>query len=140
MNRLENVYCFYTVDFLPNVLLGRLAGDKIADMEALDDEQIIQACEFLFETFFKKDIRGKVKQVKTSKWKTNGNFSGTYSFHSDDKSVAQLVQPLLDKSQSPKVLFAGEATHDHFFSTVHGAIESGFRESKRLTDLYSKKQ
>jgi spermine oxidase len=30
------------------------------------------------------------------------------------------------------LLFAGEATHLRYFSTVHGAIESGFREADRI--------
>lgn len=34
------------------------------------------------------------------------------------------------------ILFAGEATHERFFSTVHGAIESGFREADRLIEYY----
>lgn len=38
----------------------------------------------------------------------------------------------------PIVHFAGEATHDHYYSTVHGAIETGWREAKRIADLYSK--
>lgn len=29
-------------------------------------------------------------------------------------------------------MFAGEATHDHYYSTVHGAIESGWREADRI--------
>lgn len=28
--------------------------------------------------------------------------------------------------------FAGEATHPDYFSTVHGAIESGWREADRI--------
>ena len=31
-----------------------------------------------------------------------------------------------------RVLFAGEATHDTHFSTVHGAIETGRREAERI--------
>lgn len=34
------------------------------------------------------------------------------------------------------ILFAGEATNPHHFSTVHGAIESGWREADRLIQLY----
>ncbi|XP_011688273.1 PREDICTED: polyamine oxidase-like [Wasmannia auropunctata] len=30
---------------------------------------------------------------------------------------------------------AGEATHDHYYSTVHGAVETGFREADRLIDF-----
>ena len=28
--------------------------------------------------------------------------------------------------------FAGEATNTHYYSTVHGAVESGWREAERL--------
>lgn len=34
------------------------------------------------------------------------------------------------------VLFAGEATHSKHPSTVHGAIDSGWREANRLMELY----
>ena len=30
------------------------------------------------------------------------------------------------------ILFAGEATHAHYFGTVHGAYLSGVREAKRI--------
>jgi hypothetical protein len=33
------------------------------------------------------------------------------------------------------LLFAGEATHSSYFSTVHGAIETGWREAKRITQF-----
>ncbi len=38
----------------------------------------------------------------------------------------------------PKILFAGEATHLRYYSTVHGAYLSGKREAKRLLNLYGK--
>jgi monoamine oxidase len=34
------------------------------------------------------------------------------------------------------LLFAGEATHSSYYSTVHGAIESGWREAERIIELY----
>lgn len=34
------------------------------------------------------------------------------------------------------LFFAGEATHNHYYSTVHGALESGWREAKRIADMY----
>lgn len=40
----------------------------------------------------------------------------------------------------PRILFAGEATHLRYYSTVHGAYLSGQRESRRLKDFYSSKQ
>jgi len=37
------------------------------------------------------------------------------------------------------LLFAGEATHSEFFSTVHGAILSGRREADRIASFYATK-
>lgn len=42
--------------------------------------------------------------------------------------------------KKPRILFAGEATHLRYYSTVHGAYLSGQRESRRLKDFYSSKQ
>ena len=36
-----------------------------------------------------------------------------------------------------RLLFAGEATHSEYFSTVHGAILSGQREADRITAYYT---
>jgi spermine oxidase len=122
---------------LPNVLLGRLAGDKIADMEKLTDGEIIKSCGMIFDKFLPNIKRGRIVDLKTSKWKTSPNFGGTYSYYPiNDNSPQILAKPLLDASGKPRVLFAGEATHDYFFSTVHGAIESGYREAERLNKLY----
>lgn len=47
-----------------------------------------------------------------------------------------LARPLTSKSGKTTVLFAGEATHPLFYSSVHGALESGFREAERIVRLY----
>lgn len=46
-----------------------------------------------------------------------------------------LVKPLTYEGKDV-IQFAGEATHDKFFSTVHGAVESGYREADRLIEMY----
>ena len=45
-------------------------------------------------------------------------------------AVAKMAEPAMDG----KLLFAGEATHPRHFSTVHGAIESGWREADRIIE------
>ena len=35
-----------------------------------------------------------------------------------------------------KILFAGEATHSQMFGSVQGAMFSGYREARRLSQLY----
>lgn len=50
-------------------------------------------------------------------------------------TTTKLSQPIIDANGIPVVLFAGEATSLHHFSTVHGAVASGWREAKRIIDL-----
>lgn len=47
-------------------------------------------------------------------------------------SNADLAEPIKDSNGVPRLLFAGEATNSIHFSTVHGAIETGWREADRL--------
>lgn len=75
-----------------------------------------------------------------STWYSNPFTRGSYSYRSSgSKSLnvfaSDLAEPLLTENGQPIVLFAGEATHDRYFSTVHGAIESGFREAKRILEM-----
>lgn len=124
---------------MPNVLLGRLAGSKVAQMESLEDEEIALSCSQIFDKFLPERKRGKIVGVKTSKWKTNENFNGTYSYHTEENpSVDEIATPICGSDGKPRVQFAGEATHPYFFSTVHGAIETGVREANRLIEIYSK--
>ena len=39
----------------------------------------------------------------------------------------------------PRLMFAGEATHTTYFSTMHGAYVSGLREAERLVEFYRDK-
>ena len=39
---------------------------------------------------------------------------------------------MAEPAMGGQLLFAGEATHSQYFSTVHGAIESGTREAERI--------
>lgn len=58
--------------------------------------------------------------------------------NADDASTTLLAMPILDKNSIPLIQFAGEATNAHFYSTVHGAVDSGWREAQRLIDSYAK--
>lgn len=47
-----------------------------------------------------------------------------------------LAEPVRGRNGNPIIQFGGEATSQHYYSTAHGAVESGWREAKRLIDLY----
>lgn len=51
-------------------------------------------------------------------------------------TTTKLSKPIVDSNGIPVILFGGEATNEHYYSTVHGAVESGWREAKRIIDLY----
>lgn len=48
-----------------------------------------------------------------------------------------LAQSLFNAANKPVILFAGEATDDHFSSNAHGAVSSGLRAAQNIIDFYS---
>lgn len=79
------------------------------------------------------------KSVYVTKWRSDPYTRGAYTFMavgSSPHDIALMAQPLsVDGESKPKVLFAGEATHSTFYSTMHGAYQSGIREGKRIKNL-----
>lgn len=141
---LEDIFGFYKVDYQPNILCGWIGGPSARKMETLDDSTVYDGCMLLFKKFLGSSIPWtKPVKIIRSSWYTNKHFRGSYSFRSVTTdalrtSARDLSLPLYDILGKPALLFAGEATHDHYFSTVHGAIETGYREADRLAAFYSK--
>ena len=52
-------------------------------------------------------------------------------------NYSDLAAPLPSEKQ-PHLLFAGEATHDHYYSTLHAAYITGLREADRIIPLLNK--
>lgn len=70
------------------------------------------------------DYRRKLKPIGESRWAHDPFALGSYSHalpgHADDRAI--LAAPIDDR-----LFFAGEATSPNFFSTAHGAQETGVR-------------
>jgi monoamine oxidase len=68
------------------------------------------------------DIRRQLAPLAASFWRADEFASGSYSYakpgHADDRAV--LAAPV-----DNRIFFAGEACSLNFFSTVHGAYETG---------------
>ncbi|XP_066139168.1 uncharacterized protein [Euwallacea fornicatus] len=142
---LEDIFGFYTVDSHPNILLGWLVGPMNREVELLDDDVVLNASMFLLKKFVGSHYKiVEPTNILRSKWGTNPNFLGTYSYvgvETQKKGVTreELAKPLVFNGKE-MVLFAGEATIDKFFSTVHGAVESGNKAAERLIKIYQHNQ
>lgn len=130
---------FYIDQHKPNVvLMDWIVGEPARVMEAYSDYQIMMGCKKWLDMFLGHNYSIPLPVGFTrSKWWSNPHFRGSYSYRSLDSDradawAAHLAEPILDMQGEPAVLFAGEATHDHYYSTVHGAIESGWREADRI--------
>nr|XP_018903435.1 PREDICTED: spermine oxidase-like [Bemisia tabaci] len=143
---LEEVFSFFVLDNAPNTLCGWVGGNAARYVSNIPDEEIKNDLLFLLKRYLSKlyQIPNPVRFAR-SNWYGNTHFRGSYSFvtvqaNENNSSSEDLAEPILDAFGRPVIMFAGEATHSHFFSTVHGAIETGWREADRLLSYYSKVQ
>uniref|UniRef100_A0A1A9VI93 Amine oxidase domain-containing protein n=1 Tax=Glossina austeni TaxID=7395 RepID=A0A1A9VI93_GLOAU len=161
---LEEIFGFYCVNYQPRVLLGWIVGPYVLKIESLTHDVVQMGCMKLLRRFLNSWLIPEPVTVCVTNWHSNLNFRGSYSFRSMlteelGVSAEQLADPLAivvdnkncqndsdsdstsKKSPTtfikPVVQFAGEATSSHYFSTVHGAVESGFREADRILQYYS---
>lgn len=133
-----DAFGFYLTTQDPLTFLGWVTGPSARYMETLSDEQVQIDTMKLFRHFLGANytIPEPVRVLK-SNWGTNKHFKGSYSCRSltTDRlntSAKDLGAPVENSKGKPVLLFAGEATHDHHYSTVHGAVASGWREADRI--------
>ncbi|XP_043269280.1 spermine oxidase isoform X3 [Venturia canescens] len=137
-----DLFQFFTVDYQPRILCGWLVGQSARDMELLPEESVKNDVYELLEKFLGKTYNiPRPDHIVRTKWYSDRHFRGCYSYRSMaaeklDVWAKDLAQPILDANIKPTLLFAGEATHDKYYSTVHGAIETGYREADRILNYY----
>ncbi|XP_037939567.1 spermine oxidase-like [Teleopsis dalmanni] len=137
---LESVFGFFRVSYQPRILGGWIIGPHGRHMETLTVSEVQKAILWLFRKFFTFPIPEPINFMRTQ-WYSNPNFRGSYTFRSmytDELRTGawDLASPLTNGAGKPVLQFAGEATHTHYYSTVHGAVESGWREAERLIAFY----
>ncbi|KAA8499925.1 putative polyamine oxidase 5 [Porphyridium purpureum] len=121
-----------------------LSGTTAREMEAKDDEHVFRAVQAYLHALAPLAYP-KVRSIARSRWFSDPNFGGSYSYNaieSDGSDFETLAEPLPclppHDVNRPCILFAGEATHRSFYSTMHGAFASGEREAKRLLGLLAR--
>lgn len=130
-----------------NVLLGWIGGQGGRDIENETDEQVSKTCTNILKLFLPNEVVTEPISVVCSRWFTNEFTCGSYSYRTlnyekNRLDLNDLIEPLRVKVDGdiewPAVLFAGEACDSQFFSTTHGAFQSGVREAERLINFYEK--
>jgi len=137
----ENLLGFYTVRNHPNLLVAWITGAAAQAAEALPEDQVLQICSQRLKRHVDSQfVYSEPIAVIRSLWYLNRFTRGSYSYRSmqsqkADAWACDLAEPVSDSSGLLRLFFAGEATHDHFYSTVHGAVETGYREADRITEI-----
>ncbi|CAB3258115.1 unnamed protein product [Arctia plantaginis] len=114
------------------------SGNVAKVVETLPEDLVRRKCMELLRRFMGKGVNiPEPIDIIRSNWHTNPYTRGSFTYdnlqtHQYPNARAILAEPLVDCSGAPRVLFAGEATDNVLFSTVHGAMDSGRREANRL--------
>ncbi|XP_049926879.1 peroxisomal N(1)-acetyl-spermine/spermidine oxidase-like [Epinephelus moara] len=125
-----------------HVLCGWIAGHESEYMETLSEQEVTHTITQLIRRFTGNPTITP-RRVLRSQWFHDPWTCGSYSHPGIGCSAQDLEnmrEPLPTKgsqSQPLQVLFAGEATHPYYYSTVHGALLTGWREADRLISHYS---
>ncbi len=110
---------------------GYFGGDHARHLEAGGLPAFVDAARAELTAALGRDIGASLTPVVATGWARDPLSLGSYSHalpgHADARAV--LATPVDDR-----LLFAGEATSTHFFSTAHGAYEEGARAARILAD------
>ncbi|KAJ8319019.1 hypothetical protein KUTeg_004110 [Tegillarca granosa] len=134
----KHLFAFDEVLNNPNVLCAWIYGDAAKILESVPDEDVLDTCYKLICQRLNNNISRPIKLARSS-WFNFPYTRGSYSYlhtesNGDEPDI--IGEPLQNGCDVPVILFAGEATHHKWFSTTHGARDSGIREAQRLINYY----
>jgi monoamine oxidase len=127
-----------------NTLLGWIGGQGAIEMEKLSDKEVMNECMNLIRKFLKRNDIKDPTHFYCSRWHSNEHIKGAYSFtcnKTDDINDWEkiLSRPIIFESpfnhDRNVILFAGEACHEQYFSTIHGAFLSGVDQAKNILNI-----
>lgn len=113
------------------ILVGVTSGKFAEHIERKSDEEVIGMAMDALRQMFPHGRRMKLMAHTVTRWKTDKNARGSYSFAkvgTTPKDYVRMSEPV------GTLCFAGEATHRKHPATAHGAYMSGVREAARIID------
>jgi monoamine oxidase len=130
------------------VVIGWITGEEAIKMALETDHSLCEKLREVVKYFTGKSSIPEAVDILRSNWSSDELIRGSYTYPAvgccpDDFDI--LAQPLPqpachvtsgDEVSPLQLLFAGEATHRHYYSTMHGAYMTGIREADRIKALY----
>lgn len=114
-------------------LVGWVAGEGAAALEALPEAEVERVVMGVLRLFIPQ--APSPSALRLSRWASDPLIRGAYSYVPPGASGADydaVAAPLRDACGVARVLFAGEACHRTFYSTLHGAWLSGEAQAELL--------
>jgi monoamine oxidase len=115
---------------------GFFGGRFARELEAAGEGAIAAQSIDEIAGFLGNEFRRKLRPLRESRWASDPFARGSYSHalpgHSADR--AKLAAPV-----NERLFFAGEATSPHFFSTAHGARDSGERAAREVMGIAARR-
>jgi monoamine oxidase len=116
---------------------GFFGGRYAKQLEDAGDGAIAAASIDEIVSYLGNDFRRKLTPLKESRWAHDPFARGAYSHALPGESHQRAV---LAAPVDGRLFFAGEATSPNFFSTAHGAHDSGERAAREVLGFLAKKK
>ena len=124
--------------FQPNMLIGWVTGSDTS-FETMPEAQLLSICSKMLKGAIGQEFENYTEPIRVirSTWNSNPNFRGSYSYRSmasDKNNVwpSDLLEPVQDDNDKYRLMFSGEATQEDYYSTVHAAIDTGYKQADRI--------
>jgi monoamine oxidase len=118
-----------------NCIEGFFGGRYARELEDAGDGAMAAAAIDEIVSLLGSDFRSKLRPLAESRWSRDPFARGSYSHalpgHADKRAV-------LAASVDGRIFFAGEATSPDFFTTAHGAQQSGVRAARQAMGVKSR--
>ncbi|MEM7537141.1 MAG: NAD(P)/FAD-dependent oxidoreductase [Chloroflexota bacterium] len=115
------------------VIVAYHAGSRAQVINEMSDSELIETAMSVLTKLFGDRVEGElpapVSYVRTG-WSHDPHCRGSYSFDKVGQQAGD--RRALAASVANRLFFAGEATHPHYHSTVHGAYETGIRAAQEV--------
>lgn len=113
------------------------AGRRAREINRWSDDRLLDGALAVMDRLFGDKfgpIPAPQAYVRTN-WQSDPLANGSYSFEQIGQQPTD--RQILAEPINQQLFFAGEATHPHFYATVHGAYETGVRAAREVAQALS---